>query len=54
MKKELVHEHIEKNMEPNDTLIGFFYAISPPKIALFFLIGPLAGFRIIQDTHQKN
>ena len=43
MKKELVHEHIEKNMEPNDTLIGFFYAISPPKLALFFLIGPLAG-----------
>ena len=42
MNKEQAQEHIEQTLKENDTLIGFFQAISPPKIWMFFIIGPLA------------
>ncbi|MBT3303441.1 MAG: hypothetical protein HN982_04420 [Candidatus Marinimicrobia bacterium] len=42
MNKEKAQEHIENNLNNNDSLVGFFQAIEPPKIWLFFVIGPLA------------
>jgi hypothetical protein len=41
MKKEKAKEYIEENLNEGDDLIGFFQAVSPPKIWLFLLIGPL-------------
>ena len=41
MNKEQAKEYIEENLNEGDSLIGFFQAISPPKIWLFLLIGPL-------------
>jgi len=41
MNKEQAKEHIEKNLNNGDSLIGFFLAVSPPNIWLFLLIGPL-------------
>jgi len=41
MNKQDAREYIEKNLNVDDTLVGFFQAIRPPKIWLFFLIGPL-------------
>lgn len=41
MKKEQAKEYIEEKLNQGDHLIGFFQAISPPKIWLFLLIGPL-------------
>jgi hypothetical protein len=46
MDKERAHEHIKRNLREHDSLIGFFQAIEPPKIWLFFLIGPLAALRM--------
>lgn len=43
MKKEQAQEHIEQNLKDGDTLIGFFQAISAPKIWLFFIMAPLAA-----------
>lgn len=42
MKKELAQQHIEQHLDEADNLIGFFFAVQPFKIWLFFLIGPLA------------
>lgn len=42
MKTEIAQNHIQKNLTPDDSLIGFFYAIQPFKWWLFLLIGPLA------------
>ena len=42
MKKEKAKEYIEKNLSPDDSLIGFFAAQQSFKIWLFLLIGPLA------------
>lgn len=44
MNKEKAHEHIKLNLRENDSLIGFFQAMEPPKTWLFFVIGPLAAF----------
>lgn len=44
MHKEAAQNHIEENLVPGDSLVGFFYALQPFKIWLFFLIGPLAVF----------
>lgn len=41
MNKERAKEYIEESLNDGDSLIGFFQAISPPNIWLFFLIGPL-------------
>ncbi|MDP2491564.1 hypothetical protein Q8W38_19625 [Vibrio splendidus] len=41
MNKQDAKEFIEKNLNVDDTLVGFFQAIRPPKFWLFFLIGPL-------------
>lgn len=41
MNKQKAKEYIEQNLNDDDTLVGFFQAISPPKIWLLFLIGPL-------------
>ncbi|MDO6765197.1 PH domain-containing protein [Agarivorans sp. 1_MG-2023] len=41
MNKEQAQEYIKDNLNEGDALIGFFQAISPPNIWLFFLIGPL-------------
>ena len=41
MNKEQAKKYIEGNLNNGDSLIGFFQAISPPKIWLAFLIGPL-------------
>lgn len=43
MNKERAHEHIKLNLREHESLIGFFQAMEPPKIWLFFLIGPLAA-----------
>ena len=42
MKKEEARQHIEQNLEPGDSLVGFFQAIQPFKLWLFLFIGPLA------------
>ncbi len=42
MNKEKAQEQIEKKIDQDDILVGFFYAQQPFKIWLFFLIGPLA------------
>jgi hypothetical protein len=42
MNKEKAQEHLENSLTQDDVLIGFFYAVQPFKIWLFFLIGPLA------------
>jgi hypothetical protein len=42
MNKEQAQVYIQKNVKEDDTLIGFFQAISPPKIWMFFVLGPLA------------
>ena len=42
MDKETARKHIEKNLRPGDSIVGFFYAIKPWSLWLFFLIGPLA------------
>jgi hypothetical protein len=44
MDKDKVKEHIQKHMEQDDVLIGFFYAQQALKIWLFVLIGPFAAF----------
>ncbi len=44
MKKEEIRQHIEQHLKPGDSLVGFFQAIQPFKLWLFFLIGPLAVF----------
>ncbi|WP_432455725.1 MULTISPECIES: PH domain-containing protein [unclassified Agarivorans] len=44
MNKEQAQQHIESCLQESDSFIGFFQAIEPPKIWLFFLIGPLAVF----------
>ena len=41
MNKEQAKKYIEGNLNNGDSLIGFFQAISPPKIWLILLIGPL-------------
>ena len=38
MNKTEAQQHIDKHIEPGDTLVGFFYAQVPFKIWLFFLI----------------
>lgn len=42
MNKEQAQGYIQQNLKENDILIGFFQAVSPPKIWMFFLLGPLA------------
>ncbi len=42
MNKEQAQAYIEQNIKEDDTLIGFFQAVSPPKIWMFFVLGPLA------------
>lgn len=42
MKKEEARQHIEQNLEPGDSLVGFFQAMQPFKVWLFLFIGPLA------------
>lgn len=42
MNKEQAQQHIEKNLAAGNSLVGFFMAMQPFKIWLFFLIGPLA------------
>lgn len=42
MNKENAQKYIQDHLNENDSLIGFFMAVQPPKIWLFLLIGPLA------------
>ena len=42
MNKDKAQQHISACLNDGDDLIGFFQAIEPPKIWLFFLLGPLA------------
>ncbi len=42
MNKEQAQVYIQQNVKEDDILIGFFQAISPPKIWMFFVLGPLA------------
>lgn len=42
MNKDEAQRHIEENLAPGDSLVGFFYAVQPFKIWLFLLIGPFA------------
>jgi len=42
MNNEQAQEHIKQKLKEGDTLIGFFQAVSPPKLWMFFIIGPLA------------
>ena len=44
MDKDKVKQHIQKHMEQDDVLIGFFYTQQALKIWLFVLIGPFAAF----------
>lgn len=44
MNKETAKIHIEKNLKPDDSLVGFFLAQKPFKIWLFLFIGPFAAF----------
>ena len=41
MNKQNAKEYIEQNLNADDTLVGFFQAIRPPKFWLVLLIGPL-------------
>lgn len=42
MKKEQAKKYIEEQLNEGDNLIGFFQAVSPPKIWLLLIIGPLS------------
>jgi len=44
MVKEKAHKYISENIGSDEELIGFFQAVQPFKIWLFFIIGPLAVF----------
>ena len=48
MNKIEAQQHIDKYIEPGDSLVGFFYAQEPFKIWLFFLIGP---FTVLSMKH---
>jgi len=47
MHKDLAKIEIEKHMQNDESLVGFFMAVKRPPFLLFFLMGPLAslGFR---------
>lgn len=40
MNKDQAKKYIEENLNEDDVLVGFFQAMRPPTIWLFFLIGP--------------
>jgi hypothetical protein len=42
MHQEQIKQHIEDNLNEDDSLVGYFQAGSPPNFWLFLLIGPLS------------
>lgn len=44
MKKEKAQEEIQKQIQEDETLIGFFYAVKGGEFWKFFLFGPIIAF----------